>query len=100
MDANDILLDDSYDLMIENGDFKIGFSEDQHISLILLSDKGSWRQSPLSGVGLIKYMNGPFTARDLDDLKQAIKIQLQLDGYNDSEIQITSFEDINISATR
>lgn len=100
MEAKDILLDDDHDLLIENGDFKIGFAEDQNISLILLSEKGSWRQSPLTGVGLAKYLNAPFAPRDLDDLKQAIKIQLQLDGYNDIQINIPSFEEIEIAATR
>jgi len=98
--AKDIILDDNYDLLIQDGDFKIDFSDDQHQSLILLTSKGSWRQSPLTGVGLLNYINGPVGPREIDDLKQAIKIQLQLDGYENPEIQINSLEEIIIKADR
>lgn len=100
MASKDIMLDANYDLDIRSGDFVVDHSEDQHMALILLNTKGGWRQSPLMGVGLINYTNSPFGALEADDLKQAIKIQLQLDGYTDPDVTITSFEEININAVR
>ena len=100
-DVKDIILGEGYDLMIQAGDFKSDFSDDQHISLLLLTNKGGWRQSPLTGIGIITYLNTPVGPLELDSLKQAIKIQLQLDGYNPNpEIKINSLDDITINATR
>ncbi len=56
--AQDILLDDDYDLAHKNGDLVIGDSEQQEADLIIQANPGEWRQWPSVGMGIMKYMNG------------------------------------------
>ena len=80
MEANDFLLDDDGDLQItSNGDFKIGLSDRQHITDIIRSNVGWWKQYPLIGVGIMNYLNSSGKEQQLE---REIKIQLQSDGYN------------------
>lgn len=78
MEVKDIILDDDYDLVIENGDFKVSYSDMQHIELICITDLGHWKQSPLLGVGITKYIS---SSGQQEALKRAINIQLSSDGY-------------------
>jgi hypothetical protein len=96
----DILLDDDLDLAIENGDFVIGDSEQQHQELILIAQQGSFRASPLTGVGISKYYKSAFSVANIDKLRQKIRLQLQFDGYTSVKTTINSFEDIQIEAER
>ena len=47
MEVKDIKLDDDFDLVIENGDFKVSSSDMQHIQLICITDLGHWKQFPI-----------------------------------------------------
>lgn len=57
MAFQDILLDEDFDLLIENGDFVIGESVNQDIALIINTWVGHWKKSPLIGVGIQNYLN-------------------------------------------
>lgn len=96
----DVLLDTGLDLAIEGGDFVVGDAEEQHQQLILIANKGSFRQSPLTGVNIAEYIKTGFTQVQIDALRQKIRLQFQYDGYKQSFIQINSFEDIQINAKR
>jgi len=48
---NDIILDNNMDLAIVNGDFVIDDAEEQIQQLILIATQGSFRASPLTGIG-------------------------------------------------
>jgi hypothetical protein len=89
MAVKDITLDDNFDLIIENGDFKISDSDMQHIQLICITDLGHWKQFPLLGVGINRYIA---SSGQTDALKRAINIQLASDGYkvNDILLQATN----------
>ena len=76
MAVKDILLEDN-DLIIENGDFKIGESDQQSIELIIDSYLGHWKESPLCGVGVDLFLNS--SGQQLA-LKRAISVQLEADG--------------------
>ena len=52
----DILLTSSFDLLIEDGDFKIGEATRQHQSLLLVTEKGENREFPSRGVGIQTYL--------------------------------------------
>ncbi len=97
---NDILLDDDLDLAIENGDFVIGDSEEQHQELILIAFQGSFRASPLTGIGITRYYKASFSVGNIDKLRQKIRLQMQYDGYKTVKTAINSFEDIEIEAER
>ena len=96
----DIILDDNMDLLIENGDFVVDDSEEQVQQLILVATQGSFRNSPVTGVGIINYIKSQFTVGQIDKLRQKIRLQLQYDGYSNVSTQINSFLDIDIEATR
>jgi len=96
----DIILDDNMDLTIVNGDFVVDDSEEQVQQLILVASQGAFRESPLTGIGIIKYVKSSFTVDKVDALRQKIRLQLQYDGYTAVQTQINSFTDIEIDATR
>jgi hypothetical protein len=100
MEVKDIILDENLDLVIENGDFKISNSDMQHIELICLTDVGHWKQFPLLGVGIQKYIA---SSGQQDVLKRAINIQLASDGYKVNQIMISGTNEdfeYSIDATR
>lgn len=78
MKAGDFKLDANGDIAIENGDFVIVESDQQHILDIMSSVPGWFKESPLVGFNPYQYLNGRVSVTDLN--KEA-KIQLQADGY-------------------
>lgn len=83
----DILLDENDELRIENGDFVIGESIDQEVSLILRMSKGELKEDPILGCDLLRLINSNITEVEL---KQIIKLQLARDGksYDDLKERI------------
>lgn len=77
--ANDILMSVDNDILFHDGDFFIGDSGDQHVQHILTAEKGQYYANPLVGIGIKKYINGPF---DRVQLAREIREQLQSDGFN------------------
>ncbi len=63
-----------------NGDFNIGFSDEQHIEDILMSAPGHIKNSPLTGVAIVKYINSPLSPATVSKLEKDIKLQLTADG--------------------
>lgn len=80
----DILLDEDNDLVIQNGDFKIGISDEQHKKLLLISDKGTFKQYPDVGVGIFGYLQDESTA----DLFREIRLQFTSDGMKVNSIRM------------
>ena len=79
----DILLDDDFDLKIENGDIAIGSSLKQHDALLLLCNTGELRRTPYLGVGLISYLNDD----ELVGLRDKIQKNIELDGRRVVQLQ-------------
>lgn len=98
--AYDILLDNTGDLKVTNGDFEIGESDEQHIQDIILSHKGEWRADPVLGVGISTYINAPRDLSNSNSLRQKIRKNLQYDGYQERKIDVSDFESITIDAER
>lgn len=88
----DILLHDD-DLRIENGDFVIDESDTQHVQHIINAEKGHYKQFPLLGVGVRRYLNAPLNG----SLRREIQLQLQADGYDADKI-VTEGANIYINA--
>jgi len=84
MDRTDILLDvnNDLDLLIQDGDFKIGIADLQNIRIIMEAEQGQIRQFPLLGVGIRKMLNGQIGGEE----KRRIQLQLESDGYETEEI--------------
>lgn len=56
----DFLLDDNFDLIISQGDFMVGDTEETDIELLLYCSPGQNRLYPESGIGLFKYLNSVY----------------------------------------
>lgn len=96
--AKDILLNEG-DLDFENGDFKNGLSDNQHITDIIQSSPGAYKQFPLCGVAIINYLNSS-GAQNI--LNREIRVQLQTDGYtiNDITFKGSNTSNFTIDAIR
>lgn len=99
--VKDLILSPTNDLLVENGDFVAGDSDDQHIMLVLLNTPGQLRNDPLIGVGIEKYKNSRLDLINIMKLKQEIRLQLQLDGFDASTIEtIIKDQSITVNAER
>ena len=76
--THDYLCGSDGDLLIANGDFVVGISDEMHIQDTIISDLGWWKENPQDGVGIDKYMKS--TGQE-QVLAREIKIQLENDGY-------------------
>lgn len=72
----DILTDSSNDIMTAAGDFATGDSGEQSIRLLMNTSKGEWKENPLSGVGVVGYLE----QHDSNMLSGEIQTQLTRDG--------------------
>lgn len=77
--AKDLLFDNTVNtLLYSNGDFAVGFSDDQHFEAIIISEKGHFKNAPFIGVGIRKYVNAPSNVREI--LERELTLQLTADG--------------------
>ena len=94
----DILLDDDFDLMFENGDFATGSSAQQEVEQIGLSHPGEWKQFPIVGLGLTNYLKKvagrPPLVGNVTKLIRDYRKQLNMDGFKDAELEIN--EDLSL----
>ena len=82
--VQDIMLDDNQDLMIAAGDFAVAESTQQHERMTIESAKGDWRQFPIFGVDIQRYLNDETPG----DLVSAIKTELKNDGMIGVRVKI------------
>jgi len=83
---NDFLLDIDGDLLVKDGDLVIGYSDDQQKNILLVSDKGAFKEFPGVGVGLQNFLEAEDNG---GDLMAEIRRQFIADGII---IQRLSFE--------
>lgn len=72
----DLLLDNDFDLITQNGDFVVGDTTRQHQGLLFISQPGEWRQYPLVGVGAKDFLNDDRVA----EMATEIQKQFEADG--------------------
>jgi hypothetical protein len=82
----DFLLDSTGDLLIANGDFVSGPSDNQHIQDIINFNAGFIKQYPQVGVGVQSYVKSQNSGSALE---QSVKQQLQSDGYQVNGVSVT-----------
>ncbi|MBK6611837.1 MAG: hypothetical protein IPI59_15675 [Sphingobacteriales bacterium] len=98
--SHDILLTNDHDLQFEKGDLKVDLSDEQHIAHILVTDKGNWRQYPLLGVGLHRWLEADTSQEQILTLKNKIKQNLIYDNFDVKSIKIDTYDNIKIDAAR
>lgn len=84
----DILASESDNLLIANGDFVVGESNDQHIRHIIMGNAGDYPEKPKLGVGFQRYQHASLTPETKAKWRRLIQIHLILDGYDDRTISI------------
>jgi hypothetical protein len=77
MEARDYLYNDNDDLLISNGDFVVGYSDEQHIKDIMCAAPGHFRQYPEIGANILQQTNGIIN----EDYKRIVRVNLENDGY-------------------
>lgn len=90
----DILLTD-YDLETGNGDFLLGDPTYQNQELLLLSQKGEWKENPTIGVGISNYLLDEGKA----DLLRDIRIEFNRDGMKVEKISMDAKGKLLIAAS-
>ncbi|AXT59699.1 hypothetical protein D1816_04785 [Aquimarina sp. AD10] len=91
----DFKLDNNRDLVIKNGDFAIGDTDQQNIELLLLSHKGSFKEHPILGVGITDYLKSPEIISRLR-LENEISNQLEYDNFFIKDLDVNNLENIHI----
>ena len=75
------------DLAIRNGDFDLveGIDEElQRVEMLLLSNKGEWKEHPQMGANILEYMK----AKDgKQELTRAVRLNLQADGLDYNKLK-------------
>lgn len=94
--AKDILLDSDGDLLLIDGDIVFDEANSQNIESLMMLNQGELKNSPLTGVGIIRVTNARIN-RQL--IIRDIRMQLDVDGWKDTEVQFDG-ENINVSGLR
>ncbi len=89
----DISINEDFDLSFTGGDFTIGESTEQHQELLLLCNKGEWRENPDVGVGIKAYLKD----EDNGGLLPEIKEQFERDGMQVNKLTQSGY-DLKIDA--
>jgi hypothetical protein len=87
MNVFDLLLTDDLDLRIERGDLVLGESTEQHLRLLLETEKGDWRQAGYVGVGLRSLLLDDATP---GQVQQEIQTQLESDGVKVVRLELST----------
>jgi hypothetical protein len=95
--VKDFLTDDNNVLIIKDGDFLIGESEEQHLEAILWSEKGHWKETPFLGVGISKAIN---SSNQIGDIERDILLQLELDEWQNVEVDFSDLADVVVEGTK
>lgn len=73
----DLLLDINFDLKVSVGDLVVGESTRQHQQLLLLAEKGEFREFPARGIGAQSWLLDDIQA---GDFAAAVKKEFEADG--------------------
>lgn len=86
--GKDILIDlgGDGDLLVRDGDFVIGDSDQQNIKLLLEADKGQIRFWPFLGAGIRRQLGGSLDGA----ARREIQLNLQVDGYVSANVSYSN----------
>ncbi|MGN7820929.1 hypothetical protein ACTJJB_12410 [Chitinophaga sp. 22536] len=90
----DILFNKDIDLDIANGDLVAGFSTLQHQEMLLINNKGSFKEFPTIGVDAFGYLQD----NNIGDLLRELQMQFAGDGMQVKSVDINDKGELNIDA--
>jgi len=80
----DILVDDRNDLRLSEGDFEVGYSDNQQQKAILITEKGEWKEHPEVGIGIAQMLADDLYTEVLIEIKK----QLEYDGMQINDVAL------------
>lgn len=90
----DVLADFTAKTIFKNGDINTGVSDDQHKRLLLMSEKGAYKEFPATCVGAASFLEDESS----DALIREVRLQFVADGqtvksvkYEDGKLKVDSF---------
>ena len=95
--TKDLLLDDDDDLLIAHGDLMVGDSAEQEVGLVLRTNQGDWRASPLTGFGVARRTRNEVNRTQFE---RDLTSQLEADGFADSQVTLANDGHLTINARR
>lgn len=78
-----LLHSETNDIVLRNGTMAIGTTDDQNAQLIVLAEKGEFKEYPQLGVGISQFLKS--SGRD-NELLRTIRVQLALDGIRPKQL--------------
>ena len=78
-----LLHTETNDIVIRNGTMATGTTDEQNAQLIVLAEKGEFKEHPQLGVGISQFLKS--TGRE-NELLRTIRIQLALDGIRPKQL--------------
>ena len=97
--SQDILVDETNDLLISEGDFVINLSDAQHLQHMMQASNGDY-EDVLLGVNAISNTKKANTAKNRDTLNSNIRGQLDYDEWNLERLNTDDLSDITINAEK
>lgn len=83
------------DLLIAGEDFVLEVADQQNLQHLLLSQKGGYKEFPILGVGVKKYINSPDATSRLR-LENEIDKQLTYDNFHVTTLDVNDLQNIRI----
>jgi len=81
----DILIDNNNDLRLStDGDFEVGYSDNQQQKAILTTEKGEWKEHPEVGIGIAQMLADDLYTEMLIEVKK----QLEYDGMQINDVAL------------
>lgn len=93
--TTDIKLADDLDLLIKDGGFKNMDATAEHQKVLLLAEKGQFKQFPFVGVGIGSFLEDDNPGGMLKEIRK----QFELDGMRVRKISITTAGKLELKAT-
>lgn len=84
---NDVLLDENYDLIDQGTEWAEGESDQQHVELLMIVNKGEFKEFPFIGFGASKRLKGVF---DRNKVVREIAVEMENDGYPEYNLTLTN----------
>lgn len=80
-----LLNPDTYELELSSNTLSIGSTDEQNAQLILLTNQGEWKEYPVLGAGLIRFVRS--NTSDLH-IQRQVKLQLSLDNITPKTLEV------------
>lgn len=91
---DDLLLDENYDLLWEDGDFVIDDATVQNQQLLIICNKGEFKENPMRCVGAQRYLED----HKPDDVAREIRQEFTIDGMKVNSIKVALPDEISVDA--